>query len=130
MTTLAVDNAAVRSTNFGVPTDKLEQASNASFWKVWDQVDAAAKEQPAADQFVSILNNKKSDATKSNAFTRFRESVVIYAKLFVEWLFPLKEAIAELKDPETSIKNRILNALKALRPAEDTPPAPPAAEPA
>lgn len=122
--TLGVDQAAVRSASFGVPTEKMEDASKASFWKVWDQVAAAAKEQPLADQFVSILNNKKSDATKANAFTRFRESVVLYAKLFVEWLFPLKETLAELQDPETSIKDRVLKAILGNRPKEDAAAAP------
>lgn len=119
--TLAVDQAVVRSTNFGVPQAQAETASKASFWKIWDQVDAAAKEQPQPDQFVSVLNNKKSEATKANAFNRFREAVVIYAKLFVEWLFPLQEVLAELKDPENSIKTRVLNAIRALRPAEGAP---------
>jgi hypothetical protein len=118
--TLGVDQATVRSTSFGVPADKMEAASKASFWNVWDQVAAAAKEKPLDDQFVSILNNKRSEATKANAFTRFRETVVLYAKLFVEWLFPLQEVLAELQDPGKSIKNRVLNALLGNRPKDET----------
>jgi hypothetical protein len=48
--------------------------------------------------------------------------VKLYAKLFLERLFDIQDVLADIKDPEASIKDRIINAILGKRPPSETPP--------